>query len=357
MDCYTDYLCLYSSLTIDYCLGTSTSVSFSSTNRITKIFLHACFRRRRKQRKLLGDTGKPPVSSRYLDGTGTSSRAQLVPPMSAAPPLRSFHSTDPNFSSFSQNRLNASYRPSMHPSFSPNLNRSPRASRSDFDLRQNDLPGIDYRHHASIPYRVRSMTTNDNPRGYGTMDHPSNHFGPNNLRRSLPKSFSDCDLCKQRIVNEEYQRYNNDQEESWHAQNLSIDRRAEPKVYQDKVKEHFRERVTTRPIADSELLPSPTAVEYSTVLPRHQRMHNESSGFAHHLPVEYIPNEFPRGSNEEHAGMNNENRTASYTVKYYERDDEDDSARNYFQRRSQDSTRESQQMSMRMNDRHQYYHP
>lgn len=306
---------------------------------------------------MLEDTGKPPISSRYLDTSGASSRAQLVPPMSA-PPVRSFHSTDPNFNQFPQHRLNASYRPSINSSFSPNLNRSPRASRSDFDLRQNNPPGIDYLHHASIPYRVRSTTTDDNPRGYGTMDHSSNHFAPNNLRRSLPKSFSDCDLCKQRIVDEEYQRYNNDKEENWHAQNSTIDRRTEPKVYQDKVKEHFRERVTTCPISDSELPPSTTAVEYSTVLPRHQRMHNESSGFAHHLPVEYIPNEYPRGLNEEHAGINNENRTASYTVKYYERDDEEDSARNHFQRRSHDSARESQQMSMRMNDRHQhqYYH-
>ena len=294
---------------------------------------------------MLGDTGKPPIPSRYLDTSGASSRAQLVPPISA-PPVRSFHSTDPNFNHSPHHRLNASYRPSINPSFSPNLNRSPRASRSDFDLR----------HHASIPYRVRSTTTDDNPRGYGTMDYPSNHFGPNNLRRSLPKSFSDCDLCKQRIVDEEYQRYNNDKEENWHTQNSTIDRRTEPKVYQDKVKEHFRERVTTRPISDSEILPAAPAVEYSTVLPRHQRMHNESSGFAHHLPVEYIPNEFSRSLNEEHAGINNENRTANYTVKYYERDDEDDSARNHFQRRSHDSARESQQMSMRMNDRHQYYH-
>ena len=311
-------------------------------------FLSYAIRRRRKQRKLLEDMGKTQLSSRYLDNSGASSRAQLVPPMSA-PPFRSFHPSDHHLNHFSHGRLNASYHPSIHSSFAPNLNRSQRGSRSDFDLRQSNLPGIDPRHHASIPYRVRSNTIHDNPRTFGTVDYSSNPFAPNQFRRSLPKSFSDCDLCKQRVVNEEHQRYSADQEPNWHAgQNASIDRRSEPKVYQDQIKEHFRERVTTGPIPDSELRPSPTAVEYSTVLPRHQRIPAEANGYTHHLPVEYL-------ANEEHPGMNNENRTASYTVKYYERDDDDDPARNHFRRRSHDS-RESQQASMRMNDRHQYYH-
>src|SRR5262249_36859305 len=158
---------------------------------------------------------------------------------------------------------------------------------SDFDLHQNNDGGIDIRHHASIPYRIRPTISNDNLRGYGTIDYSSYNYDGNRQRRSLPKSFSDCDLCKQRVLNEEYQQYCNEQDDNWHLEN-SMERKGEPRAYRDKIKDRFRERVVPRQIPDTEVLPSSTsAVEYSTVLPRHQRIaseSNRSNAPVHHLP-------------------------------------------------------------------------
>ncbi len=285
------------------------------------------FRRRRKQRKLLETLGKTGLSSRYLDASGASSRAQLVtpiPPPSYLPSNTGTHS--------SHHRLNASYHPSLNSSFAQNFNRYHRESQSELDLHHNSINGIDYR---SIPNRFRPTPLNENYRGYGTMDYSSNNFDGNHLRRSLPKSFSDCDLCKRRIINEEQQQYSKEQDDNWRLENT------QPRTYRDQIKE----RVISRPISDNELIPSST-VEYSTVLPRHQRITNEN---VHHLPFEYTQNE---NSNQERAtGISNEN---NYTGKYYQHDD-DDETKNRLNRRLHDP-REIQRMSMRMNDRHSYYH-
>ncbi len=305
-----------------------------------------------------------------MDASGASSRAQLVTPLPPAPlPLP----PPAPINNDTYHRTNVHY-PLTNSSFAENMERYYRSSRSDFDLHNNNnIGGIDYRHHASIPNRIRPIISDDNYRGYGTMD---NNYDGNRQRRSLPKSFSDCDLCKRRIINEEYQQYCNEKNDNWHLEN-TIEGKVEPRPYRDKIKERFRERIVTRQIPDNELIPSQppptTTVEYSTVLPRHQRIASESNrpnGPIHHLPFEYIsnenPNEFKRNSSQERLGMstnqqhliNNENGTNNFTMKYYEHDDNE--TRTRLNRRLHD-TREMQEMSMRMNDqqnlnRHQYYH-
>jgi hypothetical protein len=326
------------------------------------------FRRRRKQKKLLADIGKTNISSRYLDTSGASSRAQLVTPLPPPPPPST------NIGAYRTNTPQNIHYPLSNSSFSQNMERYHRSSRSDFDL--NHDGGIDSRHHASIPYRIRPTISNDNYRGFGTIDY---NYDANRPRRSLPKSFSDCDLCKRRVVTEEYQQYWNEQDDNWHLENTT-ERTVEPRTYRDKIKERIRERVTTRQVPDNELTPSSrTSVEYSTVLPRHQRIasgSNRSNGPIHHLPFEYISNEnpnnirtneFKRISSQERLGMTtnqqhittDDSGTNNFTMKYYERDN-DDGTKIHLNRRGHD-TREIQEMSMRMNDqqnlnRHQYYH-
>ncbi len=371
MDYYTNYTCLYSSFTSHSRFGTFISVRQIESIKSNGFYIY--FRRRRKQRKLLGAIGKTSLSSRYLDASGASSRAQLVTPLPPPPPSTTTGTLRPT--NISQNV----HYPLSNPSFAQNMERYYRESRSEFDLHHNNIGGIDYRHHASIPYRIRPTISNDNYRGYGTIDYSSNSYDGNRQRRSLPKSFSDCDLCKRRIINEEYQQYFNEQDDNWRLEN-TIDRRAEPRTYRDKIKERVRDRVTTRQIPDSEILPSSTpTVEYSTVLPRHQRIvseSNHSTGPARHLPVEYISNEnpnhirtneFKRNASQERLGIstnpknivNAESNTSNLPGKYYDRDDDDDT-KTHFNRHLHD-TREIQEMSMRMNDqqnfnRHQYYH-
>jgi hypothetical protein len=281
-----------------------------------------------------------------LDASGASSRAQLVTPLSPSPPINNntFHHTNVS--------QNIHYPSPLNSSFSQNIDRHHRSSRSEFDLHSsnnnNIINGIDPRHHASIPYRIRPGISYENPRGYDTIDY--NYDGNRSQRRSLPKSFSDCDLCKRRVVNEEHQQYFNEQNDNWHLENNSSERKIEPRTYRDRIKERFRDRVTTHQIPDSEhLSPLPpmtttTAVanvEYSTVVPRHQRIASETNRSVHHLPFEYIPND---GNN--------------LPVKYYEHSD--DERKSSLNRRLND-TREIQEISMRMNDqqnfnRHQYYH-
>jgi hypothetical protein len=314
-----------------------------------------------------------------LDASGASSRAQLVTPL--PPPLAAPALTNSG-THLAHHHLNVSrnaHHPFSNSSFAQNADRYYRESRSDYDLHQNSTGGIDYRHHASNPHRIRPTTLTDNPRGYGTLDNSSYNYDGNRQRRSLPKSFSDCDLCKRRVVNEEYQQYSHEQDDNWRLEN-TMERKAEPRAYRDKIKERFRERAATRQSPDNEIIPTPiTPVEYSTVLPRHQRIasdSNRSTGPIHHLPFEYIPNESPhtirsselkRNSSHERFGLNpnqphttsDENGTSNFKVKYYERDD-DDETKTRLNRRSHD-TREIQEMSMRMNDqqnlnRHQYYH-
>lgn len=242
------------------------------------------------------------------------------------------------------------------------MERYNRSSRSDFDLHNNI--GIDPRHHASIPYRIRSTNSIENPRGYDTIDY--NHDGNRLQRRSLPKSFSDCDLCKRRVVNEEHQQYFNEQNDNWQFDNNNtFEQKIEPRTYRDKLKDRFRDRVnSTRQISsDNE---HSTNVEYSTVLPRHQRIASESNRSIQHLPFEYIPNDnnIKRNLSDEHLRTNQQpyriNDTNNFTIKYYQNND-DNQRNNSFINRNLNDTREIQEISMRMNDqsnfnRHQYFH-
>ncbi|CAF2789708.1 unnamed protein product [Rotaria sp. Silwood2] len=341
------------------------------------VALALLFRRRRKQQKVLEDITNTNVSSRYLDASGASSRVQLVPSLSSQNGNSTVHDTypSPRCASISQ----SAHRSLSSSPFAQNMERYYRDSRSDFDLYHNSLDGIDYRYHAPIPYRARSATSNGNYRGYGTIDHCSFNYDLNRHRRSLPKSFSDCNLCKRRVVNEEYQQYFNEQDDNWHLEN-SLEKRTEPRTYRDKIKERFRERSATRQNPDNDIPPSPsTTVEYSTILPRHQRIASESNcsnGPVRHLPFEYIPNETPSnirnmefkrnlsqdrlatGNNQQHV-TNDESGTNNFTMKFYDRDDDDDT-RNDLDRYLHER-REVQQMSMKMNgqqnlNRPQYYH-
>jgi hypothetical protein len=246
----------------------------------------------------------------------------------------------------SYRRVNSSQNISTS-QFAQNIERYQRESRSEYDL-----------HHSSIPYRTRSTMTNINYRPYGTIDYSSNIH--HRRRRSLPRSFSDCNLCNQEYFNQECQQYYNENDNT-------LEQRGEPRSYREKIKERFRERLTVRKIPDTNIYPPPTTtVTYSTVLPRHQRHTSESNRTVQHLPFEYIPNdnvrtvEYKRNSNQEHVsignnhqhGMNDENTTANFTVKFYEHDDEDEMD-NHIDRCLHEA-REVQEMSMRMSEQQNF---
>jgi hypothetical protein len=285
-------------------------------------------------------------SSRYLDTSGTSSRAALVtPPIINGPEMPTYR------------RVNSSQNISTS-QFANNMERYQRESRSEYDL-----------HHGSVPYRTRTTMTNVSYRPYGTIDYGSNVH----RRRSLPKSFSDCNLCKREYFNEECQQYYDENDNNWHLES-TLERRGggEPRSYRERIKERFRERLTVRKIPDTDIYPPPppppptTTVEYSTVLPRHQRHASESNRAVQHLPFEYIPNdnvrtvEYKRNSNQERVtignnhqrGMNDENGTTNFTVKFYEHDD-DDEMDNRIDRCLHEA-REVQEMSMRMSEQQNF---
>ena len=188
-------------------------------------------RRRRKQKKILENIGKSELLS----------HVQLVRPGSYP------HHGNPLMADNS---------------FAQNFERYSRSSRSEFDLPQASM---------------RPSISNENL--------PTS----SQFRRSLPKSFSDCDLCKKRVL-----------------------------------KEEFDERPHTT-----------STVEYSTVLPRHQRMASDPNHQqpVRHLPFEYIPND-------------RSNFHEDYAVKFYNNHNQD-----YLH-----DPREVQQMSMKINDKHQYFH-
>ncbi|CAF1005047.1 unnamed protein product [Adineta ricciae] len=301
------------------------------------VVLALLLQRRRKQQK-------PPIPSRYLNASGTSSRAHLVTPLPPVPPNPGI-----NYDTRSSRRRQASVSQSIHhpfpaSSFIQSSDHYYRSSRSDFDLHQNNPNGIDYRFHSSIPSRTRPRTLNDTYRGYDTVDRESYNLDRTNYRRSIPKSFSDCDLCKRRVIDEEYL---NKYDDNWRLENSS-ERPNEPRTYRDKIKERVRERLTIRQLPDTDTLPpSSTTVEYSTVLPRHQRIASESNQSVRHLPFEYIPNE--KSTSERLTTTNNPHPTETgstiYTTKFYDQDN--------LERRFQDP-REIQEMSMRVNEQQNY---
>ena len=227
---------------------------------------------------------------------------------------------------------------------SQNFDRYHRESRSDQNLHRAD-------------FRPYPMTNNGvHPRGYETMDYPgyqTDVVRRSRQRRPLPKSFSDCDLCKRRVFNEEYSNYASDQEQNenypWRD---SLDREEstrEPRTYREKIKERFRERLTVRHIPDTDLPSSP---------PRQ------------HLPFDYHsmtnPNhvrtvEYQRNAGDERLTVGNqhhpnhdESGATNFTVKFYQ--NENDRIDRSFR-----EAKEVQEMSMRMNetppfaDRFHYY--
>lgn len=324
------------------------------------------FRRRRKQQKGLSSMTTKTISSRYLDTSGTSSRTQLVTPL--PPPI----TNSVGMSTLRRtNTLQNMHYPLPASSFTQSMERYHRESRSDFDLHNSSMNGINYGYHASMPSRGRTIMTNGFYRPYGTVDFSSTTNNANR-RGSLPKSFSDCNLCKQQVFSESYQHYYDDEGDDWHLEDTR-ERQVEPRGYREKIKERFRERLTVRKVPDTDILPPPTTtVEYSTVLPRQQRFEsqsNRSHGQVHHLPFQYIPNENAKnvrtveykrnssqervavGTNQQHS-INDDNGTTNFTVKFYERDDEEDDAENQLERCLHEA-REVQEMSMRMSEQQQ----
>lgn len=306
---------------------------------MTVDFLFLLSRRRRKQRAALESATVKDYSARYLDTSGASSRTQLVtPPTISGPPLNTHRRA-----SSSQNISTSQ--------FAQNMERYQRESTSEFDL-----------HHGSVPYRTRTVMTDISYRPYGTIDYSSNAH----RRRSLPRSFSDCDLCKRQAFNEECQQYYGEND-NWHFEDTLEQR--EPRSYREKIKERFRERVTVRRVPDTDVLPPPTStIEYTTVLPRHQRLPSEPTRAVQQLPFEYIPNdnvrtvEYKRNSSQERVavgnnqmrGLNDENGAANYTVKFYERDhDEEDDIANRLDRCLHEA-REVQEMSVRMSEQQHF---
>lgn len=280
-------------------------------------------------------------SARYLDTSGASSRTQIVtPPTNTGPIVNTYRRA-----TSSQNISNSQ--------FAQNMDRYHRESSSEYDL-----------HHGSVPYRTRTVMTNISYRPYGTMDYSSSNH---HRRRSLPRSFSDCDLCKGQAFNEECQQYY-DENDNWHFEN-TLERRGQPKSYRERIKERFRERVAVRRVPDTDVLPPPTTtVEYTTVLPRRQRRPSEPSRVVQHLPFEYIPNdnvrtvEYKRNSSQERVsvgnnqtrGLSEDNGATNYTVKFYERDhDEDNDIDNRLDRCLHEA-REVQEMSVRMSEQHHF---
>ncbi|UJR10741.1 hypothetical protein I4U23_014929 [Adineta vaga] len=324
------------------------------------IVLALLFQRRRKQKKALDNIDSKTTTSRYLDTSGTSSRAQLVTPL---PPPNGNGMNTYRRSVISQ----STHYPMNESSFAQNMERYHRESRSDFDLHHNSINGIDYNHHASMPYRSRTAMTTSAYRPYGTIDYTGRNYNVNHHRRSLPKSFSDCDLCKRHVFTQEYQHYYDD-DDNWRLENTP-ERRAEPRTYREKIKERFRERFTVRQIPDSDILPT-SSVEYSTILPRQQRIGSESNRTIQHLPFEYTPSEnsknvrtveYKRNSNQEHVSignnqqraLNDESGTSNFTVKFYEHDDNDDEIDSRFDRCLHEA-REVQEMSMRMSEQQSF---
>ena len=307
-----------------------------------------------------------------------SSRAQLVTPLPV--PL----SGGGGMITRSSHRLTSAsqtiHYPLPSPSFARNMERYHRESRSDFDLHHSAMSGVDYRPVPSLPYYSRSTFANGVNRAYGTMDCVS-RSDMSDRRRSLPKSFSDCDICKRRVYAEEYQNYQEEESDNWRLENSMGRRAASPvdfsRPYRERVKERFRERLIVRKVPDSDpLVASSGTVEYSTVMPRNQRISSESNrsniGPVHHLPFEYTPNdtthqarstEHKRYSSEERLSFANQQQqttgdergSANFTVKFYERDDdeEEDDLEKRLDRCLHEA-REVQEMSMRMSEQQQY---
>lgn len=302
-----------------------------------------------------------------MDASGTSSRVQLVPSLLSPPGVNNnLHET---YLPRHRSSLSESFHhPLPTSSYIQNMDQYYRENQNDFDLHQNGFDGINYRHHSSIPYRLRSLPLNDNNKGYGTMDYSSFNYDINRHRRSLPKSFSDCNLCKRRVADEEYQQYLNGQDDNWQF-GSTFDRRAEQRTYRDKIKDRSRERSTAQqsPGSDGATRSSATTVEYSTVLPRQQRINSEaarSNGPVHHLPFEYVQNEpsnnihkieFKRNLSQSRLTTGNtqqyipvdESGVTNMTMRFYEHDDND--TKHYPDQPSRDG-REVQEMSMRMNE-------
>ena len=343
---------LRSSASVDHCSGLVLPVSTRTVRRLCWTEGSLSFRRRRKRQKRLEPLEKNNLTARYLDTSGTTSRTQLVTPYPpAVPPLAGEALGRTQSIRYPLNGSQTVHYPNQ--SFAQNFDRYHRESRSD-----QNLPRADYR-----PY----------PRGYDTIDYAGyqTEAARRRQRRPLPKSFSDCDLCKRRVFNEEYSNYASDQE---HSDNYpwrdSLDREEstrEPRPYREKIKERFRERLTVRHIPDNELLPSSNKpMDYSASLPQRAT-----------LPFEYQPMnnpnhvrtvEYQRNAGDERLMVGNQHQSnhedlgpTNFTVKFYQNENDQMDPRRDFVDRSFRDAKEVQEMSMRMNetpsypDRFNYY--
>lgn len=238
--------------------------------------------------------------------------------------------------------------PSMSsPTFARNMERFHRESRSDFNLHENPTNSIDYRSR--------------------TFDYPfyNDDFSRRaRQRRSLPKSFSDCDLCKRRVLNEDFEMNSIDGEQNENFSWKNSPRHVRP--YREKLKERVRERLTIRNLGEDERFSSCL----TSTLPHSTRMTTSSQ----QLPFEYIPNdstnpvrtvEYQRnGTNERFSvdnrrskySMNeNDDGTTNFSVKFYPTDQTNptDPRKDYHERSFNDA-KEVQEMSMKMNEQIPY---
>lgn len=251
--------------------------------------------------------------------------------------------------------------PSMN-SFARSYDRYQRESQSDYNLHQSAMRAMDYYGQPSnIDLHRRGYDTMNYARTQDDLSHSYRR------RRSLPKSFSDCNLCRRSMFNEDYLG-DDEQFQNW-QRHKSLEQREmtdDARVYRENVKERFRERLTVRQIPDTDVLPVTTkAIEYTTVVPsQSQRMNGSIRMRGSHcqLPVEYIPNEnrnrYQRNaSNECLSTFNHQqytmadeylNRINANRI-YQNQDDHFDARREFFDR-SYDDTNEVQELSMRLHE-------
>ena len=259
--------------------------------------------------------------------------------------------------------------PATH-GFAENLERYHQGSQSDYNLHQNTLRSMDYRAYPSSHDVQR--------RGYGTVTYSTTQDDsarPYRQRRALPKSFSDCDLCRRSMISEDYPSYltEDEQTENWQWQKSlqSEESTRESRGYRERIKERFRERLTVRQMADSDALPTSTKIiEYGSVIPSHQRSTHESAHLRssqRQIPFQYIPNENRNTLNKNQyqghtasEGLSmanhhqylaeNEHFRSNLTDRFYPSESSQSDVRRDFVDRSFHDAKEVQELSMRLHE-------
>ncbi|CAF1036512.1 unnamed protein product, partial [Didymodactylos carnosus] len=152
---------------------------------LLSILIALCIQRRRRQRFQKNTT-------RYFDNGGISSRAQLVTPIPVT--QRSSSTVLHRSGTSSGGGLGINSSDTSRTSFARNMDKYRKESRSDYDLHDNYAQGIrnEYFNWGHHPHRRSNQ--------FQTMH---DFRSSDQHRRSLPKSFSDCELCKRRVAEEE----------------------------------------------------------------------------------------------------------------------------------------------------------